>query len=692
MTYFTVAVIAMLIALGWRAVRRGRGRLLWLVRRKLTLSYLFIGFVPILLIVVFFLLCGLLLFFNVSSYLVQTRVNALVDETRFLAEATAIELEQTTGDAEFADVLRRRQVAATVRYRGASYEVVPTLRTCGPASAAPGPTVKERIVAGTWAHLDAPASLPDWVQCDGHAGLIAYITSPAGAAAPRGDVGYHTHLAVRAVALPADAIPRYAVIVDVPLTAAMGLQISNETGIELGDISTLAMTATDVAPVIGRAIEEESAQPTRQWFFRVSLDKPLAWMTFLDYSDWMSGRTGNVVMAIGLSITDIYGRISATPLTQIGNYSLGQLFLILMMVVGAMFLIIQTVAFGMGLSLARSITGAVHELATGTEHVRRGDFTHRIAVHSRDQLGDLADSFNSMTASVEDLLHQKAEKERLEQELRIARQIQMSLLPQGPLRLEGLSVTAHCEPAREVGGDYYDYLPLGDQRVGIIIADVAGKGTSAALYMAELKGLMLSLSQLHSSPRELLIDANRIIAQHLDARSFITMTYAVVDMRARTLTYARAGHCPLMYLPGLQQAAVGSRESAVAAARHVQVQAPDGLVLGLKIDKGERFDSLLREVTLSLGAGDLVLLFTDGVTEAMNVAGEPFGEERLAAVIEEHGHLPFEELRERILREIDAFVGNTGQHDDLTFVLLKVDNAGGRRGGSSDPPCSLAAS
>jgi serine phosphatase RsbU (regulator of sigma subunit) len=165
-----------------------------------------------------------------------------------------------------------------------------------------------------------------------------------------------------------------------------------------------------------------------------------------------------------------------------------------------------------------------------------------------------------MTASVEDLLHQKAEKERLEQELRIARQIQMSLLPQGPLRLQGLSVTAHCEPAREVGGDYYDYLPLGDSRVGIIIADVAGKGTSAALYMAELKGLMLSLSRLHSSPRQLLVDANRIIAEHLDARSFITMTYAVVDMCARTFTYARAGHCPLMYLPGRGPAGAGIRD------------------------------------------------------------------------------------------------------------------------------------
>jgi serine phosphatase RsbU (regulator of sigma subunit) len=248
----------------------------------------------------------------------------------------------------------------------------------------------------------------------------------------------------------------------------------------------------------------------------------------------------------------------------------------------------------------------------------------------------------------------------------------MSLLPQGPLKMEGLSVTAHCEPAREVGGDYYDYLPLGDRRVGIIIADVAGKGTSAALYMAELKGLMLSLSQLHASPRELLIKANRIIAQHLDARSFITMTYAVVDMCARTLTYARAGHCPLIYL-----SAEGGQGKEEGREKTAQIQAPDGLVLGLKIDNGQRFESLLEEVTQPLGAGDVVLLFTDGVTEAMNAAGEPFGEERLAALVEEHGDLPFEELRERILREIRSFVAGASLHDDLTLVLLKVDNVGG---------------
>jgi len=570
--------------------------------------------------------------------------------------------------------------------------VVPTTRLCGPANSAPGHTVNRPLESGAWAHLDAPTMLPAWVTCEGFAGLIAYQAPPLGVAAIRESPLWRTHLVVRAVAFPAEAVPRYAVIIDVPVTAATGLQIQNDTGIELGDISTLGMTATDVKPVMGRAIEEDAtAAATRE---------ALAWMTFLDYTDWLTGRSGNVVIAIGLNVTEIYERISATPLTQIGNYSVGQLLLILLAVVGGLFLAIQSVAFVMGLKLARSITGAVHELATGTEHVRRGDFTHRISVNSQDQLGDLADSFNSMTASVEDLLQEKAEKERLEQELRIARQIQMSLLPQGPFKLEGLSVTAHCEPAREVGGDYYDYLPLGDRRVGIIIADVAGKGTSAALYMAELKGLMLSLTQLHASPRELLIRANRIIAQHLDARSFITMTYAVVDMCTRTLTYARAGHCPLIYLPGngaAEQVREGERGKGergrgvtyqeqgsvgvqVRAARKAQIKAPDGLVLGLKIDNGQRFESLLEEVTQPLGAGDVVLLFTDGVTEAMNEAGEPFGEERLAALVEEHGDLPFEELRERILREIHAFVGGAGLHDDLTLVLLTIENVGGPEG------------
>jgi serine phosphatase RsbU (regulator of sigma subunit) len=267
-----------------------------------------------------------------------------------------------------------------------------------------------------------------------------------------------------------------------------------------------------------------------------------------------------------------------------------------------------------------------------------------------------------MTASIEDLLRQSAEKKRLEEELRIAHEIQMSLLPQGPLKAPGLRVTALCVPAREVGGDYYDFLPLEGGRVGVLIADVAGKGTSAALYMAELKGLVLALSRVHTSPRALLVAANRLIAEHLDARSFITMTYAVVDVRQRTMTYARAGHTPLIYVPG------GEGEE-----RHARILAPDGLVLGLKIDDGATFERLLEEDTIPLAPGDLYLFFTDGISEAMNAADDCFGEQRLGRLLEANSRLPPDELRTRVLAEIAQFVGDVPQHDDMTMILLRVE-------------------
>ena len=147
----------------------------------------------------------------------------------------------------------------------------------------------------------------------------------------------------------------------------------------------------------------------------------------------------------------------------------------------------------------------MHELFAGTERVRHGDFTHKIAVTAQDQLGELAQSFNSMTASIEDLLREAAEKKRLEEELRIAREIQMSLLPQGPLAMPGLSIRrSACRRAKWAATTTTSCRST-TTALGVLIADVSGKGTSAALYMAELKGLVLSLSRIHTSPRELLM-------------------------------------------------------------------------------------------------------------------------------------------------------------------------------------------
>ena len=347
-----------------------------------------------------------------------------------------------------------------------------------------------------------------------------------------------------------------------------------------------------------------------------------------------------------------------------GGMTPGQAFLFIVVFVAVLFLMIQVAALTMGLALARSITSSIHELFMGTEQVRHGDFTHRINITTNDQLGELAGSFNQMIGSIENLLQTAAEKKRLEEELRIARQIQMSLLPRGPLDMPGLAVTALCVPAREVGGDYYDFFRLAQERLGVLIADVSGKGTSAALYMAELKGLVLSLSQIYQSPRQLLLEVNRIISENLDSRSFITMTYAVLDLNAGTMTYARAGHTPLMHM----------RSRSAGAA--VDVLIPNGMVLGLRIPGAEeKFAELLEEDRLDLGQGDVIVLYTDGITEAMNPSSDLFGDARLSRIVEEHGHLESAELRERILREIETFVGTADQHDDMTMILMKIERA-----------------
>lgn len=672
----TVGGLSAAVGLAYFAVRLvivAKRRLLWRVRRKLILSYIFVGFVPALLLAGFALLCGLLLFYHLSSYLIQSRLRALGEQARFVAQAAVLEI-QRAGGHDAGTILARRQALIAAQYPDSSLAIIPGDYDCatvgkstpsaavagarpvdasrrdapagGSSDASARPVSQVRVTAaGAWSHVPPPQAIPSWIPCSGFSGVLAY-EHPA-------DDGADTHLLVRGVAFPDGVRPSYAVVADLLVNDSVRQQLRRETGVELKSITPF--DTGDARPLRGRTGPENDARPSAVSGLLSRL------LLVMEFRDWTTGAPGTLTVRSGLNVAELYDRISAGE-GSVGR-TFGQGLLLVLFVIGALFLIIEFIALIAGLALARSITGSVHELFAGTERVRQGDFTHKIAVTSDDQLGELAGSFNSMTASIEDLLLQAAEKKRLEEELRIAHEIQMSLLPQGPLVMPGLSVTALCVPAREVGGDYYDFLPLDEHRLGVLIADVSGKGTSAALYMAELKGLMLSLSEIHSSPRQLLIAANRIIAQHLDARSFITMTYAIIDLRARTMTYARAGHTPLIYVPGPAPSGRG----------HVKILAPDGLVLGLKIDNGEMFERLLQEETIPLGAGDLYLFFTDGISEAMNAHDDCFGESRLGQLAESHAHLRSDELRERVLREISAFVGDAPQHDDMTMILLKID-------------------
>jgi sigma-B regulation protein RsbU (phosphoserine phosphatase) len=655
--------VGLLISLAYflsRLVKFTRSRFLWRVRRRLVVSYIFIGVVPALLLVAFFLFGGALMFLNVSGYLFKSGVDHVVDDARIIAQTAADEISRGQGTrarpAAIAaaearvvqDALERRYENHLERYPGVSIAYVPRAIANKPGAAP--------IVAGEWAHMVPPANIPAWVSAGGFAGLFVY-TPP--------DDPEDLHLVARAVAFPAGRDPGAGVIVDLPLDELVLEQIHQSTGIEPGAAS-LVREQDPVQPMTGRQRGQGESPPVMRTIQTATGSKWLwNWLVFMDFRDWERGETATFNMAIRVSMRDLYQRISSAQ-SRIMNRTIGEFTLLFLGIIGFLFIIIEFAAFVMGLTLALSITRSVHSLFHGTERVRFGDFAHRIEVRDRDQLGELAESFNAMTANIEDLLQQAQEKRRLEEELRIAREIQMSLLPRGAMRMEGLNVTALCVPAREVGGDYYDFFPLDDKRLGVLIADVAGKGTSAALYMAELKGLVLSLSKIYHSPRDLLIQVNSILSHNLDSRSFITMTYIVIDIGAQTLTYARAGHTPLIQLP----------VSSNGRRRVSNVLQPNGMVVGLQIEGFEQhFELLLEELCIPINSGDVFVLFTDGVTEAMNLDQDLFGEDRLRDIVEEHADLPSEQLRERIMREVEAFVGEADAHDDMTMILLKVEDA-----------------
>jgi serine phosphatase RsbU (regulator of sigma subunit)/energy-coupling factor transporter transmembrane protein EcfT len=572
-------LIVLTAATVYRVTTLARSGFLWRVSRKLVLSYILVGAVPILLLVTFGVLAFLLLFFDISSYLVHNRVAHLIEQASVFGRTTMFELERSA-PSEHADIIQRRQSAIASRYPGVAISLMPEAQT------------------------------PKWVSRAGFTGLV-----------DRGRVA-------RAVLFPRGGSSRDAVIVDLPVDSTMDEAALAEAGITLG----------------------EQRRPS-----------PFNTATFLTYVDWESGVSEQATIAMSVDVPTLYSWMGGTRKGD-SNPNFNRIVIYMLVGIGVLLLVIEMVALGNGLALARTITSSVDELFTGTERVKSGNFDARIAVRANDQLGQLATSFNDMTGRIQHLLLEQDEKRRLEQELQIARDIQMSLLPQGALTSPGLSLAAMCAPAREVGGDYYDVLPLADGRVGLLIADVSGKGTSAALYMAELKGLMLSLSRIHTSPRALLIEANDIIAKHLDSRSFITMTYAVVDRAAGTLTCARAGHTPFMRIA----AANGHN-------RQVDVLAPDGMVLGLNLDGGVRFKRCLEELKLPIVTGDLFFFFTDGVSEAMDADGSCFGESRVSTFLSDNADREPDAIRDRLVAEVAEFVQGQPQHDDITMLIVKID-------------------
>jgi serine phosphatase RsbU (regulator of sigma subunit)/Flp pilus assembly protein TadD len=246
--------------------------------------------------------------------------------------------------------------------------------------------------------------------------------------------------------------------------------------------------------------------------------------------------------------------------------------------------------------------------------------------------------------------------ERMEHELELARKVQLSLLPNAAPGVPDLDIASLCLPALEAGGDYFDYFRLGERRLGIAIGDVTGKGMPAAIYMTLAKGILKSYATPDASPRDVLSRANRLVYETFSRGSFISMIYAVIDSERRTLTYACAGHNPLVH---------------IRDGRRLVVEGSHGLALGLA--GPEKFDGSITETTLRLEPGDTIVLYTDGFSEARNAAREEYGDTRLVETALHSSTLPTAAgVLDEIRSEVQSFTGATQQHDDMTIVVVRV--------------------
>ncbi len=245
-------------------------------------------------------------------------------------------------------------------------------------------------------------------------------------------------------------------------------------------------------------------------------------------------------------------------------------------------------------------------------------------------------------------------KERLEQELKVAHDAQRKLLPKKMPELAGFEIDAISITANEVGGDYYDFFEL-EGKLGIAVGDVSGKGAKAAFYMAELKGIIEALAHIYSSPKDLMIQINRTLVRNLEPTAFISLIYAVLDIKKRELSFSRAGHCPLLFCPKRGEP---------------QFMEPRGLGLGLEF--GKKFEDILTEQKIKIKSGEVLLFYTDGVIEARNSEQKEFDQERLRTVAAKTASLSARQIKDALVNEIRAFVGQARAHDDLTFVVLKA--------------------
>ncbi|MGA7686982.1 MAG: SpoIIE family protein phosphatase [Terriglobales bacterium] len=669
--------IVAIILLAILAFRWMRSHLLWRLRNRLIVTYIFIGVIPVFLLLIISLTSVYLFARQFAGFVVTsdvaTHLRSMEASNRAIARSLVNQFERAgKSDASIVAPIRPRRPEWTHREVCVWYRDQPQANCTGPEGS---PVL----------------TFPRFITAD-----FADI------------VRDHGTLYLRVATLTADP-ESLRVITSEPLDKNLIEQIAGDLGQITFSPNTESSANPNSAPPppqpdatmrSNQAASPNSGQLNLGNTFSAgrvpaatsATDLRIAFPVPLQVVDWTTGerQREGALARVETRPSVLYARLFGA----LGDYARG--IESILFSIAIVFAIIELLALWIGTKLTRSITSSVADLYGATTHVNRGDFSHRIAVKSSDQLAALATSFNSMTASIERLVQEQKEKQRLQNELAIAQEVQAQLFPKEISQLESLEVHGFCRPARTVSGDYYDFLVLNSGKMILAVGDISGKGISSALMMATIhsavraysiegipllrelsmsadaaqsrecrdssalsldRGIAASSSVAISdtpgaevSPAVLLGLLNHQLYESTPDAKYATLFLAIYDAINRRLTYSNGGHLPPILL------------SEDGSTRLLDC---GGSVVGL-LDNMD-----YREATVQLRPGDIFVGYTDGVTEPESDYGE-FGEERLIQIVRENRHLPLTRITEIVTAAVDDWIGDNEQPDDVTLVLARA--------------------
>jgi len=617
-----LAVIAG-VYLSVRLVGWWRSRLLWRLRNRLIVAYLFIAVVPILSIIILVVLAAGILYSQLGAYLLYDDIHQRIEMIADIAQHIAIahqSLPASISQSELERILAAQSYA-----------------------------VHDRELRGLEINFSNDLSLPRKVVQQGKdsfAGLLQEEDSPPPPLWLISLRRIEDSKELRWVVLRVPVDPDFLSTIAPDLGVIQLNLMENYEG--TAPRGVLYRSGEKQYRVAGRIIaSNRTLQPAMFW-----LDSPVNVVSRLDSVFVAKDGTVDPTRPL-LAVSNARpSRLNARIFTSLGE--LRNSYVIFFVLVGIIFLLIEAVAWTTGIVLTRRITRAVADLYKATQFVQSGDFSHRIKVERMDQLGVLADSFNQMTSSIGTLIEEQNRRQRLENEISVAREVQNQLFPSTLPSVPGVEIEAICKAARSVSGDYYDFIQLSPTHVAIAIADISGKGISAALLMASLQAALrsqaLTEGSEYLSTADLVARLNRHLVRNTGDDRFATFFIAVYDSATRTLRYTNAGHLP----------------SFLICKGSAHLLDKGGMVLGVLEDY------VYEQGELRVAPDSLLIEYSDGLVEPENVYGEEFGIARLKeAAIRVQSAKPLM-VAESLMSAAEEWAGTPEQADDMTVIVTRL--------------------